>query len=306
MLETRPGCGDDRRCSQLKLCHDACTQSSLSWRETISIEGGTPLAAMEDAEHAVADTLKQPCNVEIAAGRTDTRRLVCLLQVDLVSQEHVRVQGLEESRHLRGHNDGPDPRCRTRCKNARVQMCLARVEQENHLELILEGRQGRREPMHDLGDKWGVHPRAPLPEDADVGGASRAQGGKLPNFDGAFVAYHNLRQQGLYGWVVTYKGHVRQVRAPLRDRHVLNRGVALPKKYVTSACALEETDGRFVEVNPKRTPTWWHLAEGVVSPLPRCKRLCSDAHDTDAPKTDCGIGWCMRMGELGSIKSGSV
>jgi hypothetical protein len=79
LLEARPGCRDDGRCGQLKLCHDACTQGSLPWRETVSIEGGAPLAVMEDADHAVADALKQPCNVKIAAGRADTRRLVCLL-----------------------------------------------------------------------------------------------------------------------------------------------------------------------------------------------------------------------------------
>jgi hypothetical protein len=72
-------------------------------------------------------------------------------------------------------------------------MCLARVEEENHLELLHEGRQVQREPAHDLGDKWGVHPRALSPEDADVGWASRAQGNKLSSLDGALVADHNLR-----------------------------------------------------------------------------------------------------------------
>ena len=77
-------------------------------------------------------------------------------------------------------------------------------------------------------------------------------------------------------------------RAPSRDRHVLNRGVCLQGKDVTLTCALEEADGRFIEISPKRTPAWWRLAEGVVSPQPRWNSLWSDihthAHSRHSPK----------------------
>jgi len=100
--------------------------------------------------------------------------------------------------------------------------------------------------------------------------------------------------------------------APSRDRHVLNRGVSLQGKDVTLTCALEEADGRFIEISPKRTPAWWRLAEGVVSPQPRCNSLWSDTHmhthatrrNRHPPKTYYDIGWRMRRGCSGCLPGG--